>query len=191
MLSASVFVGPLVLPHEHLEKLPFMRPRITSLRLCIVKTVHDIEDQVVGEGVTCRVHQPWVELGAAIISVSSVAIAAGQASMYARMVEANLEHRAALDAHTFSHNATVIDVQFDRLRADPVGTAKEVYAALGREMGAAAEAGLRDWLAGNGVHKYGKHVYERGWFGLEAGGAAAAEGAAAFEQYCGRFGVEC
>ena len=60
------------------------------------------------------------------------------------------------------------DVLYPDLIADPIAAAAEVSARAGAHLDEAARASLRDWLAGNPQHKYGRHVYDAADFGLSS-----------------------
>ena len=60
----------------------------------------------------------------------------------------------------------VIDVHYDRLLDDPMGTMKQLYTALGDEWTPAAEAGIQAWLDDNPQDKFGKHEYKLAKYGL-------------------------
>jgi hypothetical protein len=50
--------------------------------------------------------------------------------------------------------------------SDPMGTMKTLYAALGDEWTAGAEAGIQAWLDDNPQDKFGKHEYRLAQYGL-------------------------
>lgn len=60
----------------------------------------------------------------------------------------------------------VIDVHYDRLMNDPLGTVKQLYAALGDEWTPQAEAAIQAWLDDNPQNKFGKHEYKLAQYGL-------------------------
>jgi len=64
------------------------------------------------------------------------------------------------------HPGRVCDVHFNDLVADPVGTVRDIYRFMGREVGDAMEAGMRKWLAANPANKHGTHKYTLEQFGL-------------------------
>jgi len=60
----------------------------------------------------------------------------------------------------------VIDVHYDQLMSDPMGTMKQLYSALGDEWTAEAEAGIQAWLDDNPQNKFGKHEYKLAQYGV-------------------------
>ena len=64
---------------------------------------------------------------------------------------------------------TIIDVSYRRFIADPVGTAREIYARLGREYTPVAEAAMQQWRRDRPKDKHGAHRYAASDFGLTAG----------------------
>jgi sulfotransferase family protein len=60
----------------------------------------------------------------------------------------------------------VIDVHYADMTNDPMGTMKQVYAALGDEWTAEAEAGIQGWLDDNPQNKFGKHEYKLAQYGI-------------------------
>lgn len=61
---------------------------------------------------------------------------------------------------------SIIDVHYDKLMNDPMGTMKTLYAALGDEWTPGAEAGIQAWLDDNPQDKFGKHEYKLAQYGL-------------------------
>lgn len=59
------------------------------------------------------------------------------------------------------------DVQFSDLMADPIAMVRRIYAAGGRELTAASEQGMRDWMAVNPRAKHGAHEYAAEDFGID------------------------
>ena len=78
--------------------------------------------------------------------------------------------------------ATVHDVIYDQLVADPIGTVKSIYAFHNLEWTRDFEARLHAYVHGHPQGKYGKHVYSGSDFGLND-----AETAERFEPYIRRF----
>ncbi len=60
----------------------------------------------------------------------------------------------------------IVDVYYDRMVNDPLGTMKQLYADLGDEWTAEAEAGIQSWLDDNPQDKFGKHEYKLAKYGL-------------------------
>jgi hypothetical protein len=60
----------------------------------------------------------------------------------------------------------VIDVHYADMMNDPMGTMKRLYADLGDEWTAEAEAGIQAWLDANPQNKFGKHEYKLAQYGL-------------------------
>ena len=63
---------------------------------------------------------------------------------------------------------TFIDINYYRLVKDPIGTVRSIYAQIGWEFTAEAEAAMSVWLAQNKQHKAGKHNYSLEQFGLDS-----------------------
>jgi len=80
-----------------------------------------------------------------------------------------VEHaRRALD-FSDRHPGRVIDVHYADVVRDPIATMRSLYAALGDEYTAEAEQGMQAWLDDNPQNKFGKHEYNLGKYGLDAG----------------------
>jgi hypothetical protein len=60
----------------------------------------------------------------------------------------------------------IIDVHYDAMLNDPLGTMKGLYKALGSEWTSEAEAGIQGWLDDNSQDKFGKHEYKLAQYGL-------------------------
>jgi Sulfotransferase family len=60
----------------------------------------------------------------------------------------------------------IIDVHYADLVNDPVGETKKLYAKLGDEWTAEAEAGIRGWVNDNPQDKFGRHEYKLDQFGV-------------------------
>jgi len=60
----------------------------------------------------------------------------------------------------------IIDVHYADLVEDPVGETKKLYARLGDEWTAEAEAGIQGWVDDNPQNKFGKHEYKLAQYGL-------------------------
>lgn len=79
----------------------------------------------------------------------------------------------------------IIDVHYADLVRDPVGETKKLYAKLGDEWTAEAEAGIQKWVDDNPQNKFGKHDYKLAQYGL---GKDKLE--PLFERYLSRYDVE-
>ncbi|VWX55039.1 sulfotransferase [Novosphingobium sp. 9U] len=60
----------------------------------------------------------------------------------------------------------IIDVHYDAMLDDPLGTMKTLYKTLGDEWTSEAEQGISGWLADNAQDKFGKHEYKLAQYGL-------------------------
>ena len=60
----------------------------------------------------------------------------------------------------------IIDVHYADLVNDPVGETKKLYAKLGDEWTAEAEAGIQGWVDDNPQNKFGKHEYKLAQYGV-------------------------
>lgn len=60
----------------------------------------------------------------------------------------------------------VIDVHYADLLNDPVGETKKLYAKLGDEWTAEAEAGIQRWVDDNPQDKFGRHEYKLAQYGV-------------------------
>lgn len=60
----------------------------------------------------------------------------------------------------------VIDVHYADLVNDPVGETKKLYAKLGDEWTAEAEAGIQQWVDDNPQDKFGRHEYKLAQYGV-------------------------
>lgn len=60
----------------------------------------------------------------------------------------------------------IIDVHYADLVNDPVGETRKLYAKLGDEWTAEAEAGVQKWVDDNPQNKFGKHDYKLAQYGL-------------------------
>lgn len=72
----------------------------------------------------------------------------------------------AMDARDRIGRDRIIDVHYADLMRDPIATMRGLYAALGDDFTAEAEAGMQAWLDDNPQTKFGKHAYKLGEFGL-------------------------
>jgi len=60
----------------------------------------------------------------------------------------------------------IMDVLFDTVVKDPIGTVKQLYERFGYQYSPEMEAGMQRWLAENPQGKHGTHKYELEQFGL-------------------------
>jgi hypothetical protein len=79
----------------------------------------------------------------------------------------------------------VIDVRYDKLVRDPVGTVEALYAASGDELSDAARQAVASYAAAHPKDRFGTHHYDLTEFGLQSG-----ELAERFAGYVERYGVE-
>ena len=62
--------------------------------------------------------------------------------------------------------SSMADVHYADLTNDPIGTMRNLYAALGDDFTAEAEAGMQSWLDDNPQNKFGRHEYKLAQYGL-------------------------
>ncbi len=105
-------------------------------------------------------------------------IAADWADRWARALDRFLAVRDRAPAEQF------LDVDFDAIEEDPLGTIERVYEFLGWPVTAEARTAIGAFLAANPKNKHGVHRYTLEQFGL----SRAAE-TARFRSYCERFGI--
>lgn len=79
----------------------------------------------------------------------------------------------------------IIDVHYADLVGDPVGETKKLYARLGDEWSAEAEAGIQRWVDDNPQNKFGRHEYKLAQYGLTKEALEPL-----FERYLSRYDVE-
>jgi len=79
----------------------------------------------------------------------------------------------------------IVDVHYADMVRDPIETMRALYAALGDDYTAEAEAGMRGWLADNPQGKFGKHDYKLAQYGLTPEGLRPR-----FERYLSEYDVE-
>jgi Sulfotransferase family len=60
-----------------------------------------------------------------------------------------------------------VDLQYDDVVADPVGTVRDLYERLGTTLGSDAEAHMRTFVTNHPQRAYGTHVYSPAEFGLD------------------------
>lgn len=78
----------------------------------------------------------------------------------------------------------IIDVHYADLLSDPVGETKKLYAKLGDEWTAEAEAGIQRWVDDNPQDKFGRHEYK-----LDQYGVTLKQLEPMFERYLSRYDV--
>jgi hypothetical protein len=90
-----------------------------------------------------------------------------------------------MDARDALGEDRIIDVHYADLMRNPIGTMRNVYQKLGDDFTAAAEAGMRSWIADNPQDKFGKHEYKLARFGLSEQALRQL-----FDRYLSRYEVE-
>jgi hypothetical protein len=105
-------------------------------------------------------------------------IAADWADRWARALDTFLAVRDRAPAAQF------LDVNFESIERDPLGTVERVYDFLGWPLTNDARAAMQQFLAANPKNKHGVHSYTLEQFGL----SRAAE-TARFRKYCERFRI--
>lgn len=78
----------------------------------------------------------------------------------------------------------IIDVHYADIVNDPVGETKKLYARLGDEWTAEAEAGVQGWVDANPQDKFGRHEYKLDQFGVTKASLEPM-----FERYLSRYDV--
>lgn len=78
----------------------------------------------------------------------------------------------------------IIDVHYADIVNDPVGQTKKLYARLGDEWTAEAEAGVQGWVDANPQDKFGRHEYKLDQFGVTKASLEPM-----FERYLSRYDV--
>jgi hypothetical protein len=91
----------------------------------------------------------------------------------------------AMDARDAIGEDRIIDVHYADLMRDPVGTMRGVYAKLGDEFTAGAEAGMQGWVDDNPQDKFGRHEYKLAQYGLSKEALEPL-----FERYLSRYDIE-
>ena len=79
---------------------------------------------------------------------------------------------------------SMVDVHYAQLTADPIGTMRQLYAALGDDFTPEVEAAMQTWLDANPQNKFGRHEYKLAQFGLSV-----EEVAPKFERYLSRYDI--
>jgi hypothetical protein len=97
-----------------------------------------------------------------------------------------MEHaNRIMDTRDKIGEARIIDVHYADLMRHPIETMRALYRALGDDFTAAAESGMRSWLADNPQDKFGKHEYRLAQYGLSVEKLTPM-----FERYLSRYDVE-
>lgn len=91
----------------------------------------------------------------------------------------------AMDARDAIGEDRIVDVYYSDLTNDPIATMRKLYAALGDDFTAEAEAGMRAWLEVNPQNKFGKHEYDLAQYGLSLETLTPV-----FERYLSRYHIE-
>jgi hypothetical protein len=89
-----------------------------------------------------------------------------------------------MDARDRLGEDRMVDVHYDRLTTDPIGTMRRLYAALGDAFTPEAEAAMQAWLDDNPQGKFGKHEYKLAQYGLDMDMLVAG-----FERYLARYDI--
>jgi len=105
-------------------------------------------------------------------------IAVDWADRWARALEKFLAVRDRAPAKQF------LDVRFESIESDPLGTVERVYDFLGWQLTDAAREAMNRFLAANPKNKHGVHRYTLEQFGLSR-----AQEAERFRSYCERFAI--
>jgi len=77
-----------------------------------------------------------------------------------------------------------LDVRFESIESDPLGTVERVYDFLGWQLTDAAREAMNRFFAANPKNKHGVHRYTLEQFGLSR-----AQEAERFRSYCERFDI--
>jgi hypothetical protein len=99
---------------------------------------------------------------------------------WAKALERTLRTRDALCAP-----GRVLDLGYQEIVRDPIAAVRTLYAHAQLELGAAAEARMRAFLAANPQERHGAHRYTLEQFGLDREAEADR-----YATYCRRFGLE-
>lgn len=89
-----------------------------------------------------------------------------------------------MDARDRLGEGSMVDVHYDALTTDPIGTMRALYAGLGDDFTPEAEAAMQTWLDDNPQGKFGKHEYKLAQYGLEMGALEAG-----FDRYLSLYDV--
>jgi hypothetical protein len=90
-----------------------------------------------------------------------------------------------MDARDKLGEDRIIDIHYGDLIRQPLETMRSLYRKLGDEFTAAAESGMKTWLADNPQDKFGRHEYKLAQYGLSVEKLAPL-----FERYLSRYEVE-
>ena len=80
--------------------------------------------------------------------------------------QAGLHADRIMDYRDANGQDSMVDVHYDRLMTDPIGTMRALYAGLGDDFTPEAEAAMQAWLDDNPQGKFGKHEYQLEQYGL-------------------------
>jgi hypothetical protein len=105
-------------------------------------------------------------------------IAADWADRWGRALERFLAVRDRAPASQF------LDVNFESIESDPIGTVERVYDFLSWPLTTDARTAMQNFLAANPKNKHGVHSYTLEQFGLSRAGEMLR-----FRSYCERFGI--
>ena len=87
------------------------------------------------------------------------------AEHWTAMLETSIQRVEAFRA--IHPDQPIVDVQYDDLVADPVGTVARVYEGFGEELGQAPRAAMADYVSHRDQHRAGAHTYDPTEFGLD------------------------
>jgi hypothetical protein len=111
-------------------------------------------------------------------AANPIAIARDWADRWAKALDRFLAVRDRSDPKQF------LDVAFESIESDPLGTVERVYDFLGWPLTDAARGAMQSFLAANPKNKHGVHRYTLEQFGLRREAEAAR-----FRNYCERFQI--
>lgn len=111
-------------------------------------------------------------------AANPIAIARDWADRWAEALDRFLAIRDRSDPKQF------LDVSFESIESDPLGTVERVYDFLGWPLAEAGRAAMQAFLAANPKNKHGVHRYTLEQFGLRRDAEAAR-----FRNYCERFQI--
>jgi hypothetical protein len=80
--------------------------------------------------------------------------------------------------------AQFMDISYEELVTEPIGTVESVYSFLGSSLCDEARSRMQAFIDRNPQNKHGRHRYSLSEYGLDAHGEAAR-----FREYCERFGI--
>lgn len=135
-----------------------------------------------------QTHRDPVKVTASVSAMIAYGRRSGSAHIDPRAIAATWADRIAwmLDRSTerAEGDDRFVDVHLADLQADPIGTARRVLAAAGRDLSPVAEQRMQRWLAANPRDKHGEHRYVPEELGLDPDRLRAR-----FEAYTDRFQV--